>query len=81
MGIYLLFIFYSILCSLPHQPDLSIVEERVKKKDYNKMHEFTADITKIFDNCRYYNPSDSPFYQCADVLEKFYVQKIKGIKT
>ncbi|XP_072022226.1 nucleosome-remodeling factor subunit BPTF-like isoform X2 [Amphiura filiformis] len=57
--------------------DLSVVEEKVKKKDYNKLHEFMADVSKIFDNCRYYNPSDSPFYQCAGVLEKFFVQKVK----
>ncbi|XP_072023147.1 nucleosome-remodeling factor subunit NURF301-like, partial [Amphiura filiformis] len=57
--------------------DLSVVEAKVKKKDYNKLHEFMADVSKIFDNCRYYNPSDSPFYQCADVLEKFFVQKVK----
>lgn len=34
-------------------------------------------MTKIFDNCRYYNPKESPFYRCAESLEAHFVQKIK----
>ncbi|XP_028841300.1 nucleosome-remodeling factor subunit BPTF isoform X3 [Denticeps clupeoides] len=61
--------------------DLSTMEERVQRRYYNKLTEFVADMTKIFDNCRYYNPSDSPFYQCAEVLESFFVQKLKAFKA
>ncbi|XP_008839837.1 nucleosome-remodeling factor subunit BPTF isoform X2 [Nannospalax galili] len=61
--------------------DLATMEERVQKRYYEKLTEFVADMTKIFDNCRYYNPSDSPFYQCAEVLESFFVQKLKGFKA
>ncbi|XP_053274261.1 nucleosome-remodeling factor subunit BPTF isoform X2 [Pleuronectes platessa] len=61
--------------------DLSTMEERLQKREYVKLTEFVADMTKIFDNCRYYNPSDSPFYQCAEVLESFFVQKLKGFKA
>uniref|UniRef100_A0A8C7ZFR8 Bromodomain PHD finger transcription factor n=1 Tax=Oryzias sinensis TaxID=183150 RepID=A0A8C7ZFR8_9TELE len=61
--------------------DLSTMEERLLKRAYVKLTEFVADMTKIFDNCRYYNPSDSPFYQCAEVLENFFVQKLKSFKA
>lgn len=61
--------------------DLSTMEEKLQKHQYVKLTEFVADMTKIFDNCRYYNPSDSPFYQCAEVLENFFVQKLKGFKA
>ncbi|XP_069050734.1 nucleosome-remodeling factor subunit BPTF isoform X2 [Lepisosteus oculatus] len=61
--------------------DLATMEDRVHKRFYNKLTEFVADMTKIFDNCRYYNPSDSPFYQCAEVLESFFVQKLKAFKA
>ena len=44
------------------------------------LHEFNSDISRVFDNCRYYNPSDSAFYQCSDVLEKFFIQKMKAFK-
>lgn len=61
--------------------DLSTMEERLQRREYIKLTEFVADMTKIFDNCRYYNPSDSPFYQCAEVLENFFVQKLKCFKA
>ncbi|XP_006833794.1 PREDICTED: nucleosome-remodeling factor subunit BPTF [Chrysochloris asiatica] len=63
------------------QVDLATMEERVQRRYYERLTEFVADMTKIFDNCRYYNPSDSPFYQCAEVLESFFVQKLKGFKA
>ncbi|KAJ8264107.1 hypothetical protein GJAV_G00145260 [Gymnothorax javanicus] len=61
--------------------DLATMEDRAQKRFYSKLTEFVADMTKIFDNCRYYNPSDSPFYQCAEVLESFFVQKLKAFKA
>ncbi|XP_072414959.1 nucleosome-remodeling factor subunit BPTF isoform X11 [Chiloscyllium punctatum] len=61
--------------------DLSTMEERIHHRFYKKLTDFVGDMTKIFDNCRYYNPSDSPFYQCAEVLESFFVQKLKTFKA
>ncbi|XP_052347262.1 nucleosome-remodeling factor subunit BPTF-like isoform X7 [Oncorhynchus keta] len=61
--------------------DLSTMEDKLQKRYYNKLTEFVADMTKVFDNCRYYNPNDSPFFQCAEVLESFFVQKLKGFKA
>lgn len=60
--------------------DLTTVERRLQKKKYHKLKDFVKDVTKIFDNCRLYNPTDTPFYQCAEVLETFFVQKLKYIK-
>ncbi|XP_023675299.2 nucleosome-remodeling factor subunit BPTF isoform X2 [Paramormyrops kingsleyae] len=61
--------------------DLATMEDRLQRRFYVKLTEFVADMTKIFDNCRYYNPSDSPFYQCAEILESFFVQKLKAFKA
>ncbi|MEE6507162.1 hypothetical protein FKM82_007977 [Ascaphus truei] len=61
--------------------DLATMEERIRTRFYKKLTEFVADMTKIFDNCRYYNPSDSPFCQSAEVLESFFVQKLKAFKA
>lgn len=58
--------------------DLAIVESRVISKMYTRLSDFVRDVTKIFDNCRLYNPTDSPFYQCAEVLETYFVQKLKS---
>nr|XP_057905963.1 nucleosome-remodeling factor subunit BPTF isoform X2 [Doryrhamphus excisus] len=61
--------------------DFSTMEGRLQKRHYRKLTEFVADVTKIFDNCRYYNPNDTPFFQCAEVLEGFFVQKLKCFKA
>ncbi|XP_058463796.1 nucleosome-remodeling factor subunit NURF301 [Malaya genurostris] len=57
--------------------DLQKVEAKVDNQTYNTLSEFIGDMTKIFDNCRYYNPKESQFYRCAESLESFFVQKIK----
>lgn len=57
--------------------DLQKIEAKINAKNYGKLSEFIADMTKIFDNCRFYNPKESPFYRCAESLEGFFVQKIK----
>ena len=58
-------------------PDLKTVEQRLNSHVYKKLADFIGDMTKIFDNCRYYNPRSSPFYNCAEMLESYFVQKIK----
>lgn len=57
--------------------DLQKVENKVDNQTYHTLSEFIGDMTKIFDNCRYYNPKESQFYRCAESLESFFVQKIK----
>ncbi|KAK3091634.1 hypothetical protein FSP39_021392 [Pinctada imbricata] len=60
--------------------DLQTVEKRVGTKQYPRLADFVKDVTKVFDNCRLYNPPDTPFYQCAEVLETFFVQRLKSVK-
>lgn len=57
--------------------DLKKIEQKLTNSQYTRLADFISDMTKIFDNCRYYNPRNSPFYQCAEVLESYFVQKIK----
>ncbi|CAG7825806.1 unnamed protein product [Allacma fusca] len=56
--------------------DLRTVEFRTEEKCYSRLRDFIGDITKIFDNCRYYNPAESAFYKAAESLESFFAQKI-----
>jgi nucleosome-remodeling factor subunit BPTF len=60
--------------------DLQTVEHRLSTKFYERLSDFIGDMTKIFDNCRYYNQRDSMFYHCAEVLEGHFVQKIKSLR-
>ncbi|XP_076346621.1 nucleosome-remodeling factor subunit NURF301 E(bx) isoform X2 [Tachypleus tridentatus] len=57
--------------------DLKTIEKRIQDHQYEKLADFIGDMTKIFDNCRYYNPRNSPFYHCAEILESYFVQRIK----
>lgn len=67
---------------LPTPPllDLKQMESKLESNTYTKLAEFIGDMTKIFDNCRYYNPKESSFYKCAEALESFFVQKIKSFR-
>ena len=60
--------------------DLSIIEDRIHDDHYNFLVEFVQDVTKVFDNCRYYNGTDSPFYHCAEVLETMFVSRLKMLR-
>lgn len=53
----------------------------MNSKTYSSLDAFVSDITKIFDNCRYFNQRDSPYYRCAEVLESFFVQKLRAWKN
>ncbi|WAQ96933.1 NU301-like protein [Mya arenaria] len=60
--------------------DLSQVEANLDGHQYRRLTDFIKDVTKIFNNCRLYNPPDTPFFQCAEVLETYFVQKLKAMK-
>ncbi|XP_026828403.1 nucleosome-remodeling factor subunit NURF301 isoform X1 [Ooceraea biroi] len=60
--------------------DLQTIELRINDRTYKKLSEFIGDMTKIFDNCRYYNPKESPFFKCAESLETYFVHKIKSLR-
>lgn len=60
--------------------DLGKVDSRIDSKCYKTLSDFIGDMTKIFDNCRYYNPKDSQFYKLAEGLEAFFLQKIKQFR-
>ncbi|KAK2163490.1 hypothetical protein NP493_1460g00037 [Ridgeia piscesae] len=60
--------------------DLTTVEKKVSEQQYVKLGDFVKDVMRVFDNCRFFNSSDTPYYQCAEVLENFFVQKLKNFK-
>lgn len=60
--------------------DLQTIELRITERQYKKLSEFIGDMTKIFDNCRYYNPKESSFFKFAESLEGYFVQKVKGLR-
>uniref|UniRef100_A0A3B3I907 histone acetyltransferase n=1 Tax=Oryzias latipes TaxID=8090 RepID=A0A3B3I907_ORYLA len=57
--------------------DLKTMSERLKSRYYTTRKLFMADMQRIFTNCREYNPPESEYYKCANLLEKFFYGKIK----
>ncbi|XP_046404076.1 nucleosome-remodeling factor subunit NURF301 isoform X3 [Ischnura elegans] len=60
--------------------DLQTIELRINERSYDRLSEFIGDMTKIFDNCRYYNPRESPFYRCAETLESYFAARLKVLR-
>ncbi|XP_078091974.1 histone acetyltransferase KAT2B isoform X2 [Mustelus asterias] len=57
--------------------DLKTMSERVKNRYYVTKKLFMADMQRIFTNCREYNPPESEYFKCANILEKNFYSKIK----
>ncbi|XP_054847482.1 histone acetyltransferase KAT2B isoform X1 [Eublepharis macularius] len=57
--------------------DLKTMSERLKNRYYISKKLFMADLQRVFTNCREYNPPESEYYKCANILEKFFYTKIK----
>lgn len=62
---------------VPSSADLKTMSERLKSRYYTTRKLFMADMQRIFTNCREYNPPESEYYKCANLLEKFFYTKIK----
>lgn len=60
--------------------DLQTIEGRVNYNQYNCLAEFIGDITRIFENCRYFNPQGTGVAKAAENLEIFLAQKIEGVR-
>lgn len=53
------------------------MSERLKARYYCHKRIFIADMTRIFTNCRLYNEPDTEYYKCANVVERFFLSKMK----
>lgn len=62
------------------QTDLKKIEVKLNQNKYRQLAQFVGDMTKIFDNCRYYNDRKSPFYAHAESLEAFFLSKLKAFR-
>jgi histone acetyltransferase len=51
--------------------DLSTMETKLENNQYKTVDELCVDAQLVFDNCRAYNPRNSPYAKCADKMDKF----------
>jgi hypothetical protein len=59
--------------------DLSTIQARLESGFYRTKDIFCADLRRMCDNCRKYNPKDSIYFQCADAVEKVFTAELKRL--
>ncbi len=57
--------------------DLRTMTERLKSNYYCNKRLFIADIKRIISNCRSYNAPDTEYYNCAGMMEKYVMSKLR----
>lgn len=57
--------------------DMKTMAERFEENYYVNRQQFIADMKRMFNNCRAYNAPESEYYNCANVLERFFTNKCK----
>jgi histone acetyltransferase len=56
--------------------DMKTVAERIKTNySVNRQRLYIADMKRVFTNCRAFNAPDTEYYNCANVLERFFTKK------
>ncbi|WKX92989.1 hypothetical protein Q1695_010759 [Nippostrongylus brasiliensis] len=61
--------------------DLSIVQQRLENLEYQRLKDFTKDMTLLFENARNFFPRDSNVHQCADTLEKVFERALAEVRA
>ncbi|CAF0999548.1 unnamed protein product [Didymodactylos carnosus] len=59
--------------------DLTTLKSKVLASKYKTVCDFIRDVNKIFNNCRAFNPIDSPFSQCANVVDNYFRHLLENL--
>jgi len=60
--------------------DLTLIEIKMENWEYKSLHQFLDDLEFVWKDIKLYYKSNSFFWKCADVLEKFVRHLIKNEK-
>jgi len=56
---------------IKHPMDLSLVEHKLHRNQYNTLEEFVSDANLVFSNCIQYNPQGTIYAKNAVTMQKF----------
>ncbi|KAK6043984.1 Bromodomain protein, partial [Cooperia oncophora] len=73
--------FPNYLDVVEHPIDLSIIQQRLENLEYQRLKDFTRDMSRLFENARIFYPRDSNVYQCADTLEKIFEHALAEVRA
>jgi histone acetyltransferase len=57
--------------------DMKTMAERFKMNYYDNRQRFIADMKRMFTNCRAFYAPETKYYNCANVLERFFTKKCR----
>ena len=57
--------------------DLKTMAERLKANYYVNKRLFIADMKRMLANCKAYNAPETEYYKSANILDKFFQNKLK----
>ncbi len=60
--------------------DLQTIESKVDYNEYGCLADFIGDVTRIFENCRYFNQEGSNVAKSAQNLEQFLAKQIVTVR-
>ncbi|XP_065191993.1 histone acetyltransferase KAT2A-like [Sycon ciliatum] len=59
--------------------DLQTIGSKVSMRQYTSLQLFIADVQRMCFNCRSYNDPATEYYQCANVLEAFFMARVREV--
>lgn len=59
--------------------DLQTINDRLERNYYVNLRLFQIELSRLFFNCRTYNDPHTEYYLCANILERFFLNKFKAL--
>jgi hypothetical protein len=60
--------------------DLSTIKKNLNKSKYKSIDAFLADLDLIWSNCKDYNQVESPIYEQAVIMEKYFIKSSEELR-
>uniref|UniRef100_A0A0K0D459 Bromo domain-containing protein n=1 Tax=Angiostrongylus cantonensis TaxID=6313 RepID=A0A0K0D459_ANGCA len=61
--------------------DLSIIQKRLETLEYQRLKDFTMDMSRLFENAKLFYARDSNAYKCAETLEKVFENALADVRA
>ncbi len=61
--------------------DLTTLKTKLLNSKFETICDYIRDVNKIFNNCRQFNPINSTFSQCANVVDTYFRSLLENLMT
>ncbi|VDM60264.1 unnamed protein product [Angiostrongylus costaricensis] len=61
--------------------DLSIIQKRLETLEYQRLKDFTADMSRLFENAKLFYAQGSDVYKSAETLEKLFEDALADVRA